>query len=155
MIPRAADIETQLREHYGDGAVYYTRQVTRDLAAHFKLTPQELAESDGSHPRFAHKVHSALARHHSLGLLVRLKRGSFRYRPEKLAEYEPHHHPPRVHKTGNSHQQETVAEAIRRREGSMIEFTRIISNPEVNYYYLNLTDEYGKRHGDEFPVEAT
>jgi hypothetical protein len=114
MIPRAADIETRLREHYGDGVVYHTRQVTQELAAHFKLTPRELAESDGSHPRFAHKVHSALGRHRSLGLLVRQKRGSFRYVPEKLAEYEPHHHPPRAHKPRKALQHETVAEAIRR-----------------------------------------
>ncbi len=73
MIPRAADIETRLLELFGDGAVYHTRQVTQELADHFKLTPHELAESDGSHPRFAHKVHSALAKHRSRGLLVRLK----------------------------------------------------------------------------------
>jgi hypothetical protein len=34
----------------------------------------------------------------------------------------------------------------------MIEFTRIISRPEVESGYLNLTDEYGKKHGEEFSI---
>jgi hypothetical protein len=99
MMPRAGEIETRLRERYGDGVVYETRQVIPQLAAHFHLSPDELAESDGSHPRFEHKVHSALARHCKLGLLVREGRGSFRYLPEKLAGHEPRHHPPRAGKT--------------------------------------------------------
>jgi hypothetical protein len=82
-----------LREHYGDGAVYETRRVIPELAAYFNLTPQDLAESDGSHPRFWHKVHSALSRHRRFELLVRPERGSFRYVPENLAGYEPNHHP--------------------------------------------------------------
>jgi restriction endonuclease Mrr len=113
MIPRTADIETQLREQYGDGAIHQIKQVIEELAVHFKLTPDELAESDGSHRRFPHKVHTATAHHSGLGLLVRLKRGYFRYDPEKLAEYKPRHHPPRVHKPGNPHHLEAVAKAIR------------------------------------------
>jgi restriction endonuclease Mrr len=108
MIPRAAEIETRLLEHCGNGLVHYTRQVIQKLADHFKLTPHDLAESDGLHLRFAHKVHSALARHRRLGLLVRLKRGSFRYMREKVANYE-HHHSPRVPKVGKSHHHETTA----------------------------------------------
>jgi restriction endonuclease Mrr len=103
MIPKAGEIETQLREQYGDGTVYEVRRVIDELADHFQLSPQELAESDGSHLRFEHKVHSALARHCKLKLLVRSGRGSFRYVPEKLAEYEPHHHPPRPQQTSQSH----------------------------------------------------
>jgi restriction endonuclease Mrr len=95
MIPRAGEIETRLREHYGDGAVYETRRVIKELAAHFQLTPHDLAEWDGSHLRFEHKVHSALARHCRLELLGRPERGSFCYVPVKLAKYEPHHHPAR------------------------------------------------------------
>lgn len=114
MMPSAGEIETRLREKYGDGGVYQVRHVIQELAAHFHLTPQELAETDGSHPRFEHKVHSALARHRTLKLLDRSGWGKFRYMPEKLAEYEPRHHPRRVHKPGKSHQQETVAGAIRR-----------------------------------------
>jgi hypothetical protein len=114
MMPKAGEIETRLREHYGDGAAYQTRRVIPELATHFQLTPHDLAEWDGSHPRFEHKVHSALARHSRLKLLVRPERGSFRYVPEKLAEYEPHHHPPRTRKVPRSrHQPITVAEAVR------------------------------------------
>ncbi|MBY0513562.1 MAG: winged helix-turn-helix domain-containing protein [Gemmataceae bacterium] len=96
MIPEAGRIETRLREHYGDGEWYETGQVVTQLATYFKLTPEELAERDGFHFRFQHKVHSALANHKKLGLLERGERGSFRYRPNKLAAYVPRHHTPRL-----------------------------------------------------------
>jgi hypothetical protein len=102
MIPRAREIETHLRDRYGDGAVYETRRVIPEMAAHFQLTREELAETDGSHLRFEHKVHTALARHCKLKLLVRPERGSFKYLPEKLASFEPRHHPPRAPKAANS-----------------------------------------------------
>ena len=96
MMPSAGEIETQLRESYGDGAPHETRSVVEELAAHFHLTPQELTETDGSHPRFEHKVHTALTRHGKLALLVRPKRGWFRYIPQKLARYKPNHRPRRT-----------------------------------------------------------
>jgi restriction endonuclease Mrr len=102
MMPKAGQIETHLREHYGDGAVYETRRVIPEMATHFQLTREELAETDGSHLRFEHKVHSALARHRTLKLLERPERGSFKYLPEKLASFQPRHHPPRAPMTANS-----------------------------------------------------
>lgn len=92
MIPHASQIEDQLRQRYGDGTEFQTQAVIRELAAHFRLTPEDLEERDGSHPRFEHKVHSALARHRKLELLERPRWGWFRYMPEKLAEYTPRRH---------------------------------------------------------------
>jgi hypothetical protein len=92
--------------------VYETRRVIPEMAAHFQLTRADLAETDGSHLRFEHKVHSALARHRTLKLLVRQQRGSFKYLPEKLASFQPGHHPPRAPETADS--RDPVAEAIRR-----------------------------------------
>jgi hypothetical protein len=114
MIPKAGEIETRLRDHCGDGAVYEVKRIIHDLAVHFKLTKEDLAETDGSHLRFEHKVHSALARHKRLGLLARAEWGSFRYLPENLSKYKPRHHLPRARDVPPSpHQKTSVAEALR------------------------------------------
>ncbi len=115
MMPKAGEIETRLRERFGDGAVYDTRHVIEELARDFQLSAEELAETDGSHPRFEHKVHTALARHCKLKVLVRPARGSFRYVPEKLDNFKPRHHPPRTRAVPKSLDESmTVAEALRR-----------------------------------------
>src|SRR6478609_4766263 len=95
MIPNAGEIAKAMVEHFGDGAVHEPLAVIDELAGHFRLSPKELEETDGSHPRFYHKVHSVLAQHLKKGLLIRPARGKFQYLPDKLAKHEPRRHGPK------------------------------------------------------------
>jgi hypothetical protein len=97
MIPNAAQIESLLLERFADGAEHETTDTIKELARNFQLTPSELKETDGSHPRFLHKVHSALSRHFRLKLLQRPARGRFRYFPDKVSRYEPRYRPRSTH----------------------------------------------------------
>ncbi len=38
---------------------------------------------------------------------------------------------------------------------SIVDFERTITEPEVRYYYLNLTDDAGRRYGMQFPPHRT
>ena len=126
MIPNAAEIESRLLEHFADGRVYETAEAIKTLADQFKLTAAELEESDGSHPRFLHKVHSALSRHFRLKLLERPTRARFRYFPDKVAIYEPRYRPRTTHAT-------TTRESL----GTGTQFNRDDQFPASDYKILS------------------
>jgi hypothetical protein len=95
MIPSAGEIAKAMIERFGDGAVHEPQSVIDELAGHFRLSPEDLEETDGSHPRFYHKIHSVLAQHLKKGLLIRPARGQFRYMPNELAKHQPRRHGPK------------------------------------------------------------